>query len=96
MSTPLYLSIENFGDPQYLQDHHNREGESLIYLTLAKGATQESIKQEIISEIEGDDSIPEDGVPDEQDMIFAIADILITIYGVADSLDVQILITWES
>lgn len=57
-SKPLSLSIENVGDSCYLQDHHNRPRESLLYLSFSGGESVADIRAEIEREIADCDKIP--------------------------------------
>ena len=55
----IHLKPIQTGDACYLQDHHNRDGECLVTVTMTDGCgTQQAAEEQILSGMHADDRIP--------------------------------------
>lgn len=64
---PYTVSISHVDTcfPEYLTDHHNREGELLVGVYVDQTATNQHVVNALVDEIDASDGLPED-LTDEQ------------------------------
>jgi hypothetical protein len=93
------LNIENVGDSQYLQDHHNRVGEALLYCWFPSNSSLASIESTVRNEFAACDNIPSRvclPASEVSDCARAIREeLLIAAADRCESLEIQLLVTWN-
>lgn len=64
------VSLVDICDPQYLTDHHSREGEQFLGIDVNRDSTIGDLRAGIVDEWNSRE--PEDGEPDEADLLAAV------------------------